>query len=197
MWTINPVFFNHIYKTSIRFEFVKYLTCLYASHNMLDFLLLTIFSILLPASTASSGLFILFDVFSKSSLTISSIIIESFTFWKISSLVFLILFFVLLVSKSFNKKKKNVNAPVLGTNQTHDFFKNSCCCKDKTKPFLLTIKKWAYTKNILVNNVLLLSKKNKNIHYDASKKLYGHKTLYPSPSLKGFLYFYVKKIFYC
>ena len=48
-----------------------------------------------------------------------------------------------------------------------------------------------------MKQVLILSNKNKNIHYDASKKLYGYKTLYPILSLKGYLYFYAKKPFYC
>ena len=42
----------------------------------------------------------------------------------------------------------------------------------------------------------MLTNINKNIYSDESKKLYGYKTSYPTLNLKGFLYVYVKKLFY-
>ena len=87
---------------SIKFSFTQNFSNIwpywYASHNILHLLLLITFSILLTASTALFGILKHFAVFSISYLTISSIIIESFTFLKISFLVFLILFFFCFVS---------------------------------------------------------------------------------------------------
>ena len=100
-----------LFTMSIKFSFALIFSSIwpfwYTSHNMLDFLLLILFSILLTASPALSGLFILFWCFFKTFVNCFFHHYQIFYLLKIPSMIFLTLLFVSSVSKLFSEKKKS------------------------------------------------------------------------------------------